>query len=973
MSIMHFIIIFAINFWNIYLNNEKSVKLLPSPWMQKLIEKNHQLQILLVEITRIVASAKELSNKIEEILSLSGKYTGVSRVYIFEDNQERTITSNTYEWCNTGIDTQKENLQDFHYEWAPSWKQILDKNGIIVAKDIRSLPDDIYEALAPQQIKSILILPILVQQSPIGFLGFDECSGNRDWTREEINLLQTVSNILAGAFELERARLDLIEKEKKLLLALDGVNQGFWEYDDEKKEFTFDKLWSEKFGREQTVFSIYDIPAYVHPDDVEKIHQVFSSLPNEIDGFIEGEYRLLTEDGNYIWVMGRGRVFYNPTREKICCMGTVTDISSRKVAEEKLEKSEKNFRRFFDTYKGYVFVLDEKGKITTANSFVQKQLGYRLSELKEKTIFDLYHASSKEALKEKFNLVLNGEPCSCSFPIVDLENRQIPVETQIFSGVWDDKEVLFCVSRDITDVILTEKKFRQTFRLNPTLMTFTTYEEGIIVDVNNLFLEKSGFQREEIIGKKTTEIMLISPSTRSEILSSLKQNDGVQNLEIQFRFKDGPRFGLYNGSLIEMGGKKFLLSSVHDITRKKKNEEELKYYRNELEKMVNERTLELEKNQKYYQALIDCQEDLICRWLPDSTLSFVNTAYCHFFGRMENELIGKKWTDFLDREEQLIVEAKVAQLIQKGETIEYERKTKNGNGEYSWIHWIYIPIMGPDRNLIEIQAAGRDITERKMFEEKLQNAKEAAEQSDHLKTAFLQTISHELRTPLNAIMGFSELIDEDEPIGEIMEYRDYILRNGANLLAIIEDMLEFSSMEAGQMPIYIDRIDLMDAMHSIKQQFADFGKHKGKEDIKLKLQMPDGIKELFWHTDLRRLKQIFKKLIDNAYAFTNEGAIEFGFLQKESEILFFVKDTGAGISPEHQKLIFENFRQLDDSLTRKHGGIGMGLALSRKVIEIMGGKIWVESEVGKGSDFFFTLPVNEPIQIIQQKQKSNKP
>ncbi|HAQ20080.1 MAG TPA: PAS domain-containing sensor histidine kinase, partial [Prolixibacteraceae bacterium] len=233
-------------------------------------------------------------------------------------------------------------------------------------------------------------------------------------------------------------------------------------------------------------------------------------------------------------------------------------------------------------------------------------------------------------------------------------------------------------------------------------------------------------------------------------------------------------------------------------------------------------------------------------------------------------------------------------------------------------------------------------------------AKERAEESDRLKSSFLANMSHEVRTPLNCIIGFSELLaDQYFEKEDKDEFIQLIITNGNNLLTIISDIMDISKLESSEIAIHKKQINVQNFFSTFKEQFAVEAKAK---KLKFKLTFPDNNEETIIFADADRCRQIFNNLISNAIKFTSNGEIEIGYQPKGRMVEFYVKDTGIGIPAEYHNIIFERFRQVESEKTRNYGGNGLGLAISKNLVELMGGKIWIESESGKGSAFYFTLP-----------------
>ncbi len=265
------------------------------------------------------------------------------------------------------------------------------------------------------------------------------------------------------------------------------------------------------------------------------------------------------------------------------------------------------------------------------------------------------------------------------------------------------------------------------------------------------------------------------------------------------------------------------------------------------------------------------------------------------------------------------------------------------------------------------QVINQDITEQKNLTDELIIAKEKAEESDRLKSAFLANMSHEIRTPMNGILGFTELLKEPDLTGENqLLYIEIIEKSGMRLLNIINDIIGISRIESGELELNLTETNINELIALIFNTFkAELEIRNIQFECKTTLQDMDA----FFRADREKLKSILTNLIKNAIKFTHSGSIVFGYqvkpLDKKSnadlsvhqELLFFVKDTGIGISMEKQKHIFERFRQGSENLTRSYEGAGLGLSITKAYVEFMGGKIWVESEVFKGSTFNFTIPV----------------
>ena len=275
-----------------------------------------------------------------------------------------------------------------------------------------------------------------------------------------------------------------------------------------------------------------------------------------------------------------------------------------------------------------------------------------------------------------------------------------------------------------------------------------------------------------------------------------------------------------------------------------------------------------------------------------------------------------------------------------------------------------------------------DITVRKETEEKeqryqeeLRKAKEKAEESDRLKSTFLSNMSHEIRTPMNAITGFSNLLSTPDLSPEKKsEFTERISKNCYELLDLIENILDLAKLEAGQILIHEKKCPIDILLENIYGKFSGDLSRSNKDNINFKLVTGSKNKDLNIVTDPSRIHQVLNKLIDNALKFTEKGSVEFSYTIQKKNIQFYVKDTGVGLSEDQKEFVFERFRKAEETKTKLYGGAGLGLSICKKLVELMGGRIWVQSERQKGSHFYFTIPLKTTEKpAVVTKEPSRKP
>ena len=262
----------------------------------------------------------------------------------------------------------------------------------------------------------------------------------------------------------------------------------------------------------------------------------------------------------------------------------------------------------------------------------------------------------------------------------------------------------------------------------------------------------------------------------------------------------------------------------------------------------------------------------------------------------------------------------------------------------------------------------QNISEKKIIENELIHVKEKAEESGRLKKSFLSNINHEIRTPMNGIVGFTQLLIQPGIEQETKEqYKDIIEHSCNQLLNVINDIIEISSIETEQVTLQNTQINISVFLNSTLKPFKSAA---AKKNLSLQLNMESVRKSLNIISDITKLNKILSNLIDNAIRFTSEGYVEVGCLQSDTFIEFYVKDTGIGIPSLEHEIIFERFRQAENSVSQNAGGTGLGLAISKSYVTMLGGSIWVDSKPGEGSRFSFKIPLNAVNSIIQSESKA---
>ena len=494
-----------------------------------------------------------------------------------------------------------------------------------------------------------------------------------------------------------------------------------------------------------------------------------------------------------------------------------------------------------------------------------------------------------------------------------------------------------------------EAKFKKLSNL--TFEGIIIHDMGIVIDINLSLAKMFGYTCDELIGKNI--IKLLIPEKYHKIISENIIKNYALPYDVEGIKKDGSIIPVEleaRNIMSDDNNKMIRVAAVRDISLRKKSEKEI-----EQERLFNEKLIESSPGIFFLYEIINNQAKLI-KWnknheiLLDYTKNELQTMFIEDF-ILPNQL------DKLNRGIEDII---------KGLEVDIELNIKHKSGH---IIPYFLKCLGFQRNNKQyFLGIGIDISKLKKTEQELIKAKERAEESDQLKTEFIHNMSHEIRTPLNGILGFSKILNKPNLNDAKKEHYINIIQNSGNqLMRIIDDILEISKLGTKQVKSYEKKICLNDLLLELFSIF-DIKAKENKTPLYLNKELSD--KESMILTDETKLNKILSNLLENALKFTNTGFIEFGYQLKNMELEIYVKDTGIGIKQESQKIIFERFSQEEKSLERNVGGLGLGLSIAKENAELLGGKITVQSEKGKGTTFFVTIPY-KPVKSNTENNKAD--
>jgi PAS domain S-box-containing protein len=638
---------------------------------------------------------------------------------------------------------------------------------------------------------------------------------------------------------------------------------------------------------------------------------------------------------------------------------TIAVISRRVEAEEALASERTLLRTLVDLQPTFIYIKDRNSRFLVVNMGCAQYMGASSpQELIGKTDVDFYPKEAAATFRSEEIRVMEG------IPLVNKEEHRVSSkgthQTLLTTKVPlrdSDGNVIGLVgtSIDITeakrkDIALRESEewFRNLFEQSSDGIFYLTFD-GKIVEVNKSFAEMHGYSLQEIMKMNIDDLDCNETEQFiSERLSRLKKGENLK-FEVEHFHKDGHRIPLeVSASMIKMGETNYILASHRDITERKLAEESLRVSEENFRVLFDENPL-----------------PTLLSVIPSGKIAFVNKCMAAVMRLNTKDILGKTPNDLgllKDPDDQ----EKLTRLIASQgfvDNLEMDKVFPYRNGT-DLVFMRLITIAGKQYCLTVVQ----DITDRKQAEEAIIKAREKAEESDRLKSAFLANMGHEIRTPMNGILGFSELLKNPALTGkELQEYISIIEKSGARMLNIINDLIDISKIESGLMNVNISKCNINEQSEYVYSFFRPEAEANGLK-LTYKSYLPDN--EAIIKTDKEKFNAILINLIKNAIKFTDKGSIEFGYVLRSSEnvsepveLEFFVKDTGIGISREKEEIIFERFRQGSDSLNRNYEGAGLGLSISKSYVEMLGGKIWVQTNPDcyperNGSIFYFTIPYN---------------
>jgi PAS domain S-box-containing protein len=782
-----------------------------------------------------------------------------------------------------------------------------------------------------------------------------------------VRLFSIVATLVTGAIIgllLERdykKTATLLTKERDYHEAVNAVNEGIFTYFIDSNTINASALCYSMLGYtpNDLGLSLDDFHKLISPEEREHIRKSLSEHIAQGKSFLF-ELKVKTKGGKWKWILLKGNIQEeNKDGSAKRIIGILVDINERmKIRNQlshyttRLEEAEKiahvghwefNYKNKKASWSREVF------------NILQLPSNSKISD-NQRAITRFIHPKDK---KKTIKLFLTSIRKKCNFDCtyrILLEDKSIKYISQRGHHVSDkDGKIIrsFGTIQNITSTSLSTQALINSENRYRTLFE-NVYQGIVIIDqktketklANKAFCELSGYTQKEILSCHIKDLL---PSEDFKYDSSWINAKGKTFLgNVDCLRKDGSIFNaeVYASKII-LDKQACIIAIFRDLTE----------------------THQVEYGRYMLNMAIDNSDVEILMNTPDGSIYYCSPALCRRLGYSPEEIKKMHIWDIEEtiKEEEMDMRCKNLKKI-KNEKKEGVQIAKDGTKFEVNYNIDYVKIGNQELICGNIQ----DITEIKKREAILENAKKKAEESDRLKSVFIANISHEIRTPMNGILGFADLLQRDDlSFEKCQQYAKIIAGCGNNLMQLLNDILDISKIEAGEVELKKEDFCINQVIEELYNIYEPQNKKDGKE---ISLQMHKSLRddEAIIYSDKRYLNQILANLMDNALKFTEKGEILIGYNAKRNGIEFFVKDSGEGIASELLDKIFEPFRQGEEVLARKHHGTGLGLTIAKSYTELLGGYMWTESELGEGTTFYLTLPYSENAKISQNVPTAKK-
>jgi PAS domain S-box-containing protein len=764
--------------------------------------------------------------------------------------------------------------------------------------------------------------------------------------RRQARKRSSTKAVSAGGSRNKRGHIesqpDTLAQQRQL--ALNAAHMGWWHYDPVTLVATYDKRYTEIFGVSGCERPNEEILKLLHPEDRARVWAaVEAALDPANPKPYSAEYRVNRPDGQMVWVEAHGLATFDGkgrARRATSLVGTVADITGRKHAEAALRESHDRTSAILAGIADAFYSLDDQWRFVMVNPAAERApLGRPASELVGKVIWDVFPKLVGTRIHQHY------------LDAVEKRSQEHYEAPSPLNGRWYEVFMfprtggLDVYLRDIDDrkqveeaLRESEERFRTIAEALPALISLSRTEDSTIVFTNTAYNEAFGFRKEEIIGRKGPDVYF-DPADRAKMLDAIREQGFVSNFQLKAKKSDGtPLWLLSSVRPITFQGKPAILGASIDISERVRAEAALR------------------ASEERFKAIADNTPDHILIQDRDLRYQLVINPQ---MGLSQQDMIGKTDYDFLSPVDADKLTAIKRRLLETGEPIHVEIPITSRDGTQQFFDGSYVPRRNAQGEIDGLIGYFKNVTERKQAEQALEAANRQLREQDLHKNEFLAILSHELRNPLAPICNSLYILDHAPSGGKQSQHaRDVIGRQVGQLARLVDDLLDVTRVSRNKIQLQRHSLELNDLVHRTVEDHRSLFEKRA-----ITVTATLAADPLPVNGDADRLAQVLGNLLQNAAKFTSAGGrvtVSTAVAPSKTRAILRVSDTGAGIEPSLLRRLFQPFMQADATLDRSKGGLGLGLALVKGLVEMHGGEVRAHSEgVGKGSEFAVELPLDE--------------